>query len=192
MSLIPRKKRLVLFYFLFIGTLAFQLVTKNDLKRDFQQVTPFINDTNIPFRIERSVSHDYDTTTVLLTRLFHNKITALGETMFISLGQSLDPVYLFSIPAQPYPEDNVDRPQLLYPVELPLFIIFSIVLIRSNAKKIKRYLITALFLSLLLDILLLPYTNVIKIIPLLIIIRTVTFLGFVEFFKKTTWFKKLF
>lgn len=186
------KRTLIYFIYIIFTSIIFINVNYSIIKN--KNINFFFQDTDIKYKIEAMLGMDPNTGTVLISRGFHNKVIFSLESFFSSIFQSLDPVFLFSLsknaPLYVGPTDI----KMLYPIEFPLFIIAVIYIIRSWKYKRDKYfyLLIVFFLSLILIGILLPALHPIKLLPLVITIRTVIFLGIVDWFIKQPWAKKYF
>lgn len=160
---------------------------------DVKSLSFFLLDKETLKRLHRSIVSDYDTNLIFITRLFHNKPFAYLETFFISVFRSVDISFLFSLAADSSMYEDVGKIKMLYPLELPIFILAVFYFIRRWATFKKRYffVFSALLFSLLIIGAFLPAINTWKLFPLVVVLRTIFFISFVEFLKDRKWREKV-
>lgn len=184
------KKASFLLYIVFILFYTFLFLHNVDLKREAASVNLFLFDKDSQYRLDDSIRSDYDTNTIFITRLFHNKSLVYTETFFISIFRSLDLAFLFSLSDSSL-YANSGKIKMLYPVEFPLFLIAVVYLLKREALHKKYfYLLPTFFLSMFVVGLFLPMPNVITLTPLVVVLRTVYFVGIYELVKEKRWSKR--
>lgn len=185
-----KKALIILALYLFIST-AFYLFQPQTVHTDSLRF--FFKDPNIPNRLRDTISLDHNGNTVLLTRLFHNKVMAAGEVFFNSLYQSIDIPFLFSLTGMSTMYDNRGPIPMMLPLELPFFLLACWHMIRHwpDYRKEYRFLIPLLLASLFICGLFYPAVQVFKLLPLVITLRLITAIGIYEFITHSRWVKKL-
>lgn len=150
-----------------------------------EKLSFFFQDDSLARRLHETIISDKDSSTVLLTRVFHNKIAFALNNVSVSLYRAADPVYLYSLSTRPFFDDKQKSP-LLPAWEFPFFLISVIILIRKWEKIKKRYffLLPMLLFSFLCAGLFLPYVSPFKLLPLVITFRIIMFAGLVELWVK--------
>lgn len=153
----------------------------------------FFQDPNIQGRLRDEIAYDHDGSTVLITRVFHNKVNESAQVFFVNLYRSADLSYLFTLSDMSTMYDNRGRIPIMLPIELPFFLLASWHLIRhwQNYRKRYTFLIPMLLGSLLICGLFYPAVNPVKTFPLVLTIRIIIFLGMYEFITHSRWVKKL-
>ena len=189
--MIFKNKKILLIFLAYIFVTTFLFLRQTDIKSEISSLTPFVFDRNTLFRLSESIRSDPDTNTIFVTRILHNKVLTYVETFFISLFRSLDIVFLFSLTGSPAMYDTAYI-RMLYPVELPFFILAGVFFLRRwhALKKHYFYLVYSVVLAIFIAGLFLPIYNTIKILPLLITLRAVIFIGTSEFLRTSLWEKK--
>lgn len=159
----------------------------------FEPLRVFLQDTDISYNLVKDISHDRSNNTVILTRVLHNKPLYYIHTFTTSFYRTIDPVVLFSLTSWSSLYDNKGPVQLLYPLELPIFIISCIYLVRKREKyrKTIKIFLGALFASIFISALFLPAVHPVKMIPLVIVLRVITGFGILSLLWENSQFKKL-
>lgn len=190
--MISSKKNLLI-YLLYIVVTSIVFLTTNRYLIENKNVKFFFQNTDIKYKIDIALALDPNTGTVIIPRMFHNKVSLSLDTFSNSIYQAVDLVFLFSLGKNALYSDPTGI-KMLYPIELPLFIIAMIYVIKNW--KIKRdkyfYLLISFLFSTLIVGLFLPPLYPIKLLPLVIVIRTTIFLGLVDLLKNQKWAKKYF
>lgn len=158
-----------------------------------QKLSFFFQDDSLARRLHETIISDKDSSTVLLTRVFHNKVAFALNNISVSLYRATDPVYIYSLSTRSFFDDNQKSP-LLPAWEFPFFVIAAITLVRRWSKIKKKYffLLPMLIFSLICAGLFLPYLSPLKLLPLVITLRVIMFIGLVEFISHLSlpWVKK--
>ena len=187
-------KRSLLIYLLYIVVTSIVFLTTNRYLIENKNIKFFFQDTDIKYKIDIALALDPNTGTVIISRMFHNKVSLSLDTFTKSIYQSLDPVFLFSLSDKAPLYTDPNNLRMLFPFEFPFFIA-SIIYILGNWK-FKRdkyfYLMLIFFLSILLIGLLLPRLHPLKLLPLVIVLRTTIFLGLSDWLSNQKWAKKYF
>lgn len=149
----------------------------------------FFKDLTIPERVHATIIEDHNGQTVLITRIFHNKLFFSLNNMFVSLSRSTDPTYLYSFSDSLFFES---KKGLLPLFEFPFFLIASVTLIRRwhLVKKKYPFILPMLFISLFIAMLFIPYSASLKLIPLVITLQLMTVIGLYELLSILLWRKK--
>lgn len=150
-----------------------------------EKLSFFFQDPSLARRLHETIISDKDSRTVLLTRVFHNKIAFALNNISVSLYRATDPVYLYSLSTRPFFDDKQKFP-LLPAWEFPFFVIAIITLIRKWDKTKQQYffIFPMLLFSFLCAGLFLPYVSPPKLLPLVITLRIIMFVGLVELWAK--------
>lgn len=177
------KKLFLLFLIVYLVITSFFYFTNLPKESLFQPLFLFASDPQALERVDAGARLDYDTRTVLITRILHNKPLAYLETFLISEYRSLDIPFLFTF-TNPLFDMSVGFP-MLFPLEFPLFILATLTLIRKwkNIGSSYFYIIPLFTLALFINGLFLPVFHPIKLFPLVITLRVIIFSGMYEFLK---------
>ena len=154
----------------------------------------FFNDPNIQGRLRDEIAYDHNGSTVLITRLYHNKVIEAGEVFFTNLYRTMDLPFLFSLTHMSTMNENRGRIPMMYPFELPFFLLASWHLIRhwGDYRRQYRLLIPLLLAALVVTGLFYPAVHIVKTLPLVITLRLITFIGMYEFITHSRWLKKFY
>lgn len=169
------------FFYAFASIILLYMITPHALFS--QHVYPFYKDPSIPDRLHTAIVED-TSNHALLARIFENKATFALDTLLMSLSRTLDPTFFFSLsPFTYYGQNNYTFFPALF---FPFFLIGSVILIRKWGEIHKKYffLLPLLLISLLIDVLFVPYADPLKLIPLLFTVQLITFLGIAEIWVK--------
>ena len=182
---------LFLTLYLFVTTI---LYIKQPQAVKTEQLQFFYNDPNIQGRLRDEIAYDHNGNTVLVTRLYHNKVIEKGEVFFTNLYRTADLPFLFSLTHMSTMNDNRGRIPMMYPFELPFFLLASWHLIRhwGDYRRQYRFLIPLLLAALAVTGLFSPAVHVIKTLPLVIAMRLITFIGMYEFITHSRWVKRFY
>ena len=142
----------------------------------------FFQDLSIPGRIVDATSRDHDSSMVFISRMFHNKVYFSINNILTSLVRSLDPRFFYSL----------STGTLLPAIQFPLAVVAVITIIRRWDKvKLKyKFLIPMLITSLVVTGIFLPYTALLKLLPLIIAMQIITTIGIYELLAEKLWQKK--
>ena len=189
---LPTKFKISLAFIIYIVISSLDFMRRSGLG-DVKSLSFFLLDQETLKRLQRSIASDYDTNLIFITRLFHNKLLAYLETFFIAVFRSIDISFLFSLALNSSMYEDIGRIKMLYPLELPIFILAVFYFIRRWTILKKRYffLFPALLFSLLIIGAFLPALNTWKLFPLVVVLRTFFFISFVEFLRDRQWLEKL-
>lgn len=186
-------KKTFLFFVIYLlsSSIFFFYINLNDIKT--KKFTLFFQDTNISYKITDLLAMDPNNGNILLTRAFHNKITLSLDSFLTSVGQSTDPVFIFSLskdsPLYYGPTDI----KMLFPFELPLFLIALIYITKKWNYKKDKYFYSFIFLGMsIFTTGLLASFQPLKLLPLTIALRTIIFIGIFDLLIKEKWLKKYF
>lgn len=189
--MLKNKKALVLlFFYLFLTTAWYQLqpqkVTGDSLRLFFQ-------DPNIKDRIRDETVFDRSDNSLIITRVYHNKIVESSQVFLTNTYRAVDIPFLFSLTPMSTLYDDQGRIQMMVPLELPFFLLACWHLIRhwGNYKRAYGFLIPLLLASIFIAGLFYPPQNTLKLLPLVVAIRLITFIGMYEFITHSRWVKKL-
>lgn len=178
--------------YLTITTLIFLSINSWEIKN--KPFKPFFQDTDIRYKIENSLALDPNTGHAWISRVFHNKITLSLDTFTGSLFQSIDPVFLFSLSKNAPLYSGPTDVKMLLPIEFPLFIFSVIYIIRVWQFKRDKYFYLLVFsiFSLLFSGLFIHPLHPFKLLPIVVFIRTIIFLGVSDWVSNQKWAKKYF
>lgn len=169
---------LLSFLYVLATLVLFYFVTPRGLFT--QKIRLFYQDPAIPDRVHTAIVEDLNGQRASLARLFENKASFAFENMLISLSRTTDPTFFFSLSQTTYYGESY---YTLFPaLFFPFFLVAAIVLIRKWEKVKKKYffLLPLLAISLIVDMLFVPYTAPLKLIPLFITVQLITFFGIYE------------
>ncbi|CAN5171918.1 hypothetical protein BH11PAT1_BH11PAT1_1290 [soil metagenome] len=156
-----------------------------------QKITFFYQSEKITDMLKVGTPLDGSTQPVLLTRLFHNKLLASIDIFSQNISRDVDPVYLFGLSGE---SSSIygGYGKALSLIEFPLFIFSIIYFLRNGLFHRKKYffLIPLTSIAILTCGFFVPVYHPLKILPLVIIIQTMIFISFHEFFKKILWLSK--
>lgn len=175
------------FYILFSVSIIYSSVTSFS-QHDSMRL--FIKDPNATERLTAAIASDNNM--VFIARLFHNKVLVSLQVFTDSIYRSVDIPFLFSLTERTALYDNPGKIQMLPPFELPLFLLAIAYCIRYWVK-IKKYavwMIAGLMISLFFAGLLWPFIFPIKLIPLMVWIQSLIFLGCIGWIEELVWRKK--
>lgn len=180
-----KKIKVLMVYIIFITVSTTIFVQSINIMGGIKSTEFFLNAKYVQDRLDSSIRSDYDTNTLLITRILHNKPLIYFETFFISIYRSTDLSFLFSLSGVSSMYEDSFKMKMMYPVELILFI-FSMIFFAKNINLLKKhfYLPLLFLFSILVIGLFLPAVNYVKIIPLIITIRTIYFVAIYEFLKR--------
>jgi len=123
---------------------------------------------------------------LLLTRIFHNKLFGYTTDYFDNIYRSIDITFLFTLTDGSSMYDNQGPMQMLYPIELPLFLLGTVFLIRSSNKKY-QWILWYMLVVIALPAFFLPPLSKLKLFPEVIGIRLMIIFGLYEGVRK--WLK---
>ncbi len=187
------KKKLLAYLLYLIATIAIFLnVNASEIKN--KHLFFFFENSDIKYKIDVALALDPNTGSVLISRLFHNKVFFSLDTFTNSIYEATDPVFLFSLSDKAPLYSDPNNVKMLFPLELPLFIISIIYIARIwNFKRDKYlYLLAFFLLSLFITGLILPPLYPLKLLPLVLAIRTTILFGFADWVGNQKWAKKYF
>lgn len=181
------KKKVGIYIFYIVLTTFFYIITI-DFSKTISQTKLFYQDPLIPYEITAQLPQDGNKN-IFISRAMHNKILASINSYQTSLFRSIDPVFLFSLSKESSLYDNDGPVQVMYPIELPVFLFAFWYIVRNweRLKKRYRYFPHIVVFSILLTGLFLPRLNGLKIIPLVIIIRTMYFMVVLDILERKKW-----
>src|ERR1043165_8638817 len=81
----------------------------------------FFQDPSMVSKINETTSYDQSGKTVILTRMFHNKLIYAYNSFIVGVERALDPVFIFSL--TPFTMYGVEEKPLLPFFFFPLFLI---------------------------------------------------------------------
>ena len=192
--LFSKKTLLVYILYIFLTTLVFIFVNQDLIKNS--KIDVFFRDTDIKYKVEIALALDPNTGSVIIPRIFHNKVLYSFDTFSTSVFDSLDPAFLFTLSKNaPLYMDGALNPKMLFPIELFIFILAGVQLIRkynNKYKKIYIYFSSLFLICIIINGLFLPALYPLKLLPLVILIRTVIFFGITSYLLEKKWLKKYF
>lgn len=169
------------FFYVVATTLLLVISLPHDFL--FQKPQFFFDDPTIATSVHNAIILNPNTKDALTTRIFHNKIGFSLNNIFLSLARSTDPVFFFSLFPNPYYGDSY---YLFAPFYFfPFFIIGSLTLIWQWQRVKKRYAFLVYFylVAICVDVLFIPYTAPIKLLPLYICVQLTIFFGCIQVYK---------
>jgi hypothetical protein len=172
--------------FIFITTAIFFYTNKPINAQNFK---PFYRDTDNRYKVEAALALDPAKGDVRIARAFHNKLTASFDTFTDSIYKNINPAFLFGFSKTPLYTDSTDL-KLLYPIEFPLFLLSIFILTRKNKLKEGKYLLIVLVISIVCLGIFIPKLHPLKVLPLVILIRTIIFMGISQLIIENKWIKK--
>ncbi len=187
-------KKILFSYVLYLVTTSLIFININSWEIKNKPLKPFFQDSDIGYKIVGSLALDPNTGNTFIPRAFHNKISMSFDTFTSSLFQSIDPVFLFSLSKDSPLYSGPTDVKMLFPLELPLFI-FALIYITRNWKLGNdkySYLFLFFLFSLLVTGFFIHPLHPLKLLPILIVTRTIIFLGISDWVLNQTWAKKYF
>lgn len=181
---------IILALYLFIST-AFYLFQPQTIHTGSMQL--FFQNPNIAKRMHNAIALDLNNNTVLFTHIFHNKVLESFRIFGTNLYRSVDIPFLFSLTDMSTMYDNEGAIPMMFPLELPFFLLACWHLIRHwhDYRKEYWFLLPLLYAALFICGLFSPGVQMLKLLPLVLTIRLITFIGVYEFIAHSRWVKKL-
>lgn len=187
-------KKILLVYVLYLFSTSLFFLNTNSWEIKNKPLKPFFQDSDISYKIVGSLALDPNTGSTFIPRAFHNKISMSFDTFTGSLFQSIDPVFLFSLSKDSPLYSGPTDVKMLFPFELPLFILSLIYIVRNWKPRKDKYFYLFLFFlfSLLTAGFFIHPLQPLKLLPLVIATRTIIFLGISDWVLNQKWSKKYF
>ncbi len=187
-------KKILFAYILYILTTSLIFLSTNSWEIKNKPLKPFFLDSDISYKIIGSLALDPNTGHAWIPRAFHNKVSLSFDSFTNSLFQSIDPVFLFSLSKEGPLYSGPTDVKMLFPIELPLFILALFYIIRNWKPRKDKYFYLFFFfiLSLFTAGFFIHPLQPLKLMPLLIVTRTIIFLGISDWFLNQKWSKKYF
>lgn len=187
-------KKILFAYVLYILATSLIFLNTNSWEIKNKPLKPFFQDSDISYKIVGSLALDPNTGSTWIPRAFHNKISMSFDSFTNSLFQSIDPVFLFSLSKDSPLYSGPTDVKMLFPFELPLFLLSLIYIIRNwKPKKDKYFYLFIFFLfSLLIAGFFIHPLHPLKLLPIVIVTRTIIFLGISDWVLNQKWSKKYF
>lgn len=194
MDKIKFPKKILFAYILYLATTSFIFVNTNSWEIENKPLKPFFQDSDISYKIVGALALDPNTGHTWIPRAFHNKVSLSFDSFTNSLFQSIDPVFLFTLSKEGPLYSGPTDVRMLFPVELPLFILALFYIIRNWKPQKDKYFYLFFFfiLSLIISGFFIHPLQPLKLIPIIIVTRTIIFFGISDWFLNQTWAKKYF
>ena len=144
-------------------------------------------DTTTVLRVQEAEGQYANAWQKKISRVFYNKPFGYMQTYSDSLYRSVDIPFLFSLTTMSSMYDDQGKMDMLFPIELPFFLLGAILLLRSSNRNY-RWLFIVLIISISFAALLLPSLEKLKLFPEVLTLRLIIVFGLYEGVKK--WLKK--
>lgn len=188
--MLKNKKALVLLFFYLFITTAIYLLQPQKVAGDSLRF--FFQNPNIQDRIRDETVYDRGSP-IIITRIYHNKVTESAQVFATNTYRAVDLPFLFSLTPMSTMYEDYGKIKMMFPIELPFFFLACWYLIRhwGDYKKQYGFLIPFLLASIFIAGLFYPPQNTLKLLPLVVTLRLIIFIGMYEFITHSPWLKKL-
>lgn len=161
----PKVSILIIIFYLAVTTIIF--FGQNRRPGNWEL---FFRDPAAAENLHTQITQDPNTGDLWVTRVFHNKPLTYLNTFFVNTARSVDPVFLFNLTGENSTYTSSEKINLLFPWELPLFILAAVYFVR-NRPRVLLYLLPPILLCGLIS----PAFYLYKFLPLILTIRIIIF-----------------
>jgi hypothetical protein len=166
----------VVVFFYIISSSLFYIQTAFQEKISLRFLYP---DATTVLRVQEAEGHYTGSLQEKISRVFYNKPFGYMQTYTDSLYRSIDIPFLFSLTTMSSMYDDQGKINMLFPIELPFFLLAAVALLRSSNKNY-RWLFIVLIISISFTALLLPSLEKLKLFPEVLTLRLIIVFGLYE------------